>query len=73
MTEDTAIPYLQIYPDDNVLVALKDLSSGTSFSLENGQLTLPQAVAAKHKFFVNEMISYLKKRFVNTGWLRWRR
>ena len=55
MTEDTTIPYLKIHPDDNVLVALKDLPSGTSFSLENEQLILPQDVAAKHKFFVNNM------------------
>jgi len=55
MAEDTAIPYLKIHPDDNVLVALKDLPSGTSFSLEDEQLILPQNVAAKHKFFVNEM------------------
>ena len=55
MTEDTTIPYLKIHPDDNVLVALKDLRSGTSFSLENEQLILPQDVAAKHKFFINNM------------------
>ena len=55
MTEDTTIPYLKIHPDDNVLVALKDLRSGTSFSLENEQLILPQNVAAKHKFFINDM------------------
>src|SRR6185503_5070387 len=55
MTEETTIPYLKIHPDDNVLVALQDLPSGTSFSLENGQLTLLQEVPAKHKFFINNM------------------
>ena len=55
MTEDTTIPYLKIHPDDNVLVALKDLPSGKSFSLENGQLILLQDVPAKHKFFINNM------------------
>ena len=55
MTEETTIPYLKIHPDDNVLVALKDLSSGTAFSLENEQLTLLQEVPAKHKFFINNM------------------
>ena len=55
MTEDTTIPYLKIHPDDNVLVALKDLPPGTSFSLENEQLILPQEVPAKHKFFINSM------------------
>ncbi len=55
ITEDTSIPYLKIHPDDNVLVALKDLRSGTSFSLNNEELLLPQDVPAKHKFFINTM------------------
>ena len=55
MIEDEAIPYLKIHPKDNVLVALKDLPSGTSFSLGNEKLVLPQDVAAKHKFYVNDM------------------
>jgi len=55
MIEDTAIPYLKIHPVDNVLVALQDLPAGTSFSLENEQLTLQQKVPAKHKFFINDM------------------
>lgn len=53
--ENTAIPYLKIHPEDNVLVALKDLTSGTSFRIEDEQITLPQDVAAKHKFFVNDL------------------
>ena len=55
MKEDTSIPYLKIHPDDNVLVALKDLPSGISFLLEGDQVTLPQDVPAKHKFFINNM------------------
>lgn len=55
MIEDTTIPYLKIHPDDNVLVALKDIPRGTSFSLENEQLILLQEVPAKHKFFINNM------------------
>ena len=47
--------YLKIHPDDNVLVALKDLSSGTSVSFENDTLVLQQDVKAKHKFFINDM------------------
>lgn len=54
---DTAIPYLRIHPQDNVLVALKDLASGTSFLIEDEQITLPQDVAAKHKFFSNDLHS----------------
>lgn len=55
MEENNGIPYLKIHPNDNVLVALKDLPSGTFFSLEGDQLVLPQDVAAKHKFYVNDM------------------
>ncbi|MGN6532535.1 MAG: UxaA family hydrolase [Ginsengibacter sp.] len=55
MTETTATPYLKIHPDDNVLVALQDIPSGTSFSLEENRVILQQNVAAKHKFFVNDM------------------
>jgi altronate hydrolase len=55
MTADKAIPYLKIHSGDNVLVALKDLPSGTSFSLENEVLVLPQDVPAKHKFYINSM------------------
>jgi altronate hydrolase len=55
MTEDKTIPFLKIHPDDNVLVALQNLSSGTSILWENEQLILPQNVHAKHKFFINDM------------------
>ena len=48
-------PYLKIHPDDNVLVALKDLSSGTPVYIDNEQLTLRQDVAAKHKFFSTDL------------------
>jgi altronate hydrolase len=56
INEEIALqPFLQIHPKDNVLVALQDLSAGTSFSLENESLILHQDVAAKHKFFIKEM------------------
>lgn len=45
--------FLRIHPDDNVLVALQDLPRGTL--IEGYEIILPQAVAAKHKFFVNDM------------------
>jgi altronate hydrolase len=48
-------PVLKIHPDDNVLVALKDLPSGTSLALDNEELILLQNVAAKHKIFINDM------------------
>ena len=53
--ETTAQAYLKIHPDDNVLVALKDLSSGTSISFADGELVLQQDVSAKHKFFIHDM------------------
>lgn len=55
MKEDMQIPYLKIHPDDNVLVALKDLPAGTSFTVDNGPLVVQHNVAAKHKFYLNEM------------------
>ena len=50
-----AIPFLKIHPEDNVMVALKDLTSGSSFLIEDKEIILPQDIAAKHKFFVNDM------------------
>jgi len=55
MVKDGIQPYLKIHPDDNVLVALRDLPSGTSISLQNGDLRLQQDVKAKHKFFISNM------------------
>ena len=55
MTQDKTVPYLKIHPDDNVLVALQDLPSGTTFLLDNGELVLTQDVHAKHKFYVHDM------------------
>ena len=53
--ETTAQAYLKIHPGDNVLVALRDLSSGTPISLADGELVLQQDVSAKHKFFIHDM------------------
>ncbi|RYZ25775.1 MAG: altronate dehydratase [Chitinophagaceae bacterium] len=38
-----------------VLVALKDLRSGTAIQLESGNVILQQDIPAKHKFFIEEM------------------
>lgn len=43
-------PYLQIHPNDNVLVALKDLPHGTEISVDGTQFHLVSGVKAKHKF-----------------------
>ncbi|MFC0773613.1 UxaA family hydrolase [Terrimonas alba] len=46
---------LKIHPKDNVLVALKNLSKGESVQYENETFVLADDIAAKHKFFVNDM------------------
>lgn len=42
--------YLIIHPDDNVLVALKDLKAGTFIEHNGNTFTLATDVKAKHKF-----------------------
>ena len=48
-------PFLKIHPDDNVLVALKDLFSGMPVSYNGYEFELVDNVSAKHKFFVKDM------------------
>jgi altronate hydrolase len=48
-------PFLKIHPDDNVIVALKDLPSGLTFKINNQDVVLRENIGAKHKFFVNDM------------------
>jgi altronate hydrolase len=52
---EQAQPFLKIHPDDNVLVALKDLACGTSIAIDSEEILLKQDVAAKHKFFTRDM------------------
>lgn len=47
--------FLKIHPDDNVLVALKDLAPGTNVSSNGSSFELRENVAAKHKFFEHDM------------------
>lgn len=47
--------YLQIHPDDNVLVALSDLPKGYSLPWENDTLVLTKPVKAKHKFTIQAL------------------
>jgi len=42
--------YLQIHPDDNVLVALQDLDEGNLIRLNGHSFPLKDRVSAKHKF-----------------------
>lgn len=55
MIETLQQPFLKIHPDDNVLVALKDLPSGTFISFSKHQFSLRENIAAKHKFFGYDM------------------
>ncbi len=47
--------YLQIHPEDNVLVALQDLPKGTNIQLGAAAFSLADDVAAKHKFTLNDI------------------
>ena len=49
--------FLKIHPDDNVLVALKDLSAGSRVLFKEYSFELIENVAAKHKFFLQDMIA----------------
>lgn len=55
VNEQVSVPYLKIHPDDNVLVALRDMVSGTIIMIDDEQLILQHDIAAKHKFFINDM------------------
>ncbi|RZM26677.1 MAG: altronate dehydratase [Pedobacter sp.] len=55
MSDNTNKKFLQIHPDDNVLVALQDLKKGELIVWNNDLITLQDEVNAKHKFFINEM------------------
>lgn len=52
---ETQRSFLKIHPDDNVLVALRDMSSGTGVFYNGYGFELLENVAAKHKFFVEDM------------------
>ena len=52
---DSRPSFLKIHADDNVFVALKDLTSGTRVSFRDTDFELRENVAAKHKFFVQDM------------------
>lgn len=47
--------YLQIHPDDNVLVALQDMPAGTDISFNGHNIQLQQNISAKHKFLISEI------------------
>ena len=47
--------YLQIHPNDNVLVALQDLPQGTEIEWQNKRFQLLENIAAKHKFTITPL------------------
>lgn len=46
---------LKVHPNDNVLVALTNLSKGAVVSYQGVEYTLQDDIAAKHKFFTQDM------------------
>ncbi len=48
--EYTKQAFVQIHPQDNVLVALRNLEAGETIQWQGKEIVLPEAVAAKHKF-----------------------
>jgi len=53
MTENHT--YLQIHPDDNVLVALQDLNPGSLIRFNGDSFFLQEHVSAKHKFTLHPL------------------
>ncbi len=53
MSENIKKTYLQIHPNDNVLVALTDLKKGDSILFQDKIILLQDNIAAKHKFSIN--------------------
>ena len=53
--EEAEWSFLRIHPDDNVLVALKDLSAGSPVAFNEYSFDLLEDVKAKHKFFLQDM------------------
>lgn len=46
---------LKVNPLDNVIVALQSLEKGTSIYFENNTYLIKEDIAAKHKFYMNDM------------------
>jgi altronate hydrolase len=46
---------LKIHPDDNVLVALQNLSKGQNIEFEGENILLKEDIPAKHKFYIHSL------------------
>lgn len=49
--------FLQVHPDDNVLVALQDLKKGEEVSFNGQTISLTTDVASKHKFAIKPFVT----------------
>ena len=47
--------FVKIHPDDNVLVALEDLPSGSRIDFEGARIELLHDISQKHKFTIHEL------------------
>lgn len=55
MSVNTVKSFLQIHPDDNVLVALQDLPKGQIIVWNGREIILQEDIHAKHKFFIDDL------------------
>ncbi|MBC7948811.1 MAG: altronate dehydratase [Chitinophagaceae bacterium] len=46
---------LKVHPDDNVLVALKDIAQGETVAYNGEKFLIQEKIPAKHKFFTRDM------------------
>jgi altronate hydrolase len=46
---------LKVHPQDNVVVALKDLEQGESVAFDHEEFTMQERIPAKHKFYTADM------------------
>ena len=51
----SSLQYLQIHPQDNVLVALQDLPKGKVIRFAGNLIILQDAIPAKHKLFIRDL------------------
>ncbi len=56
-TENIAARVLKVHPQDNVLVALKDLQKGETIIYNDEAYILQDNIPAKHKFFTQDLIA----------------
>lgn len=53
--ETTKQAFVQIHPQDNVLVALRDLPAGEKINWQGKNIVLAQTIPAKHKFTISAL------------------